>query len=74
MLALVGICCVWFQTSQTFGATSSNVSIVLCPAKRSATMNIAPVCWNHNNVALVKTSVHVQSKFVRFSSEILTNG
>ena len=35
MLALVGTCCVQFETSQTFGPTSPNISIVLWPAKRS---------------------------------------
>ena len=38
MLALVGTCCVQFETGQTFGATSPNISIVLWPAKRSTTM------------------------------------
>ena len=29
MLALVGTCCVQFETGQTFGPTSPNISIVL---------------------------------------------
>ena len=38
MLVLVGTSCVQFETGQTFGPTGPNISIVLRPAKRSATM------------------------------------
>ena len=34
----VGTCCVLFETGQTFGATSPNISTVLLPVMRSATM------------------------------------
>ena len=49
MLALVGTCCVQFETGQTFGPTSPNIFIVLWPAKHSATMS-RPFTWNRNNV------------------------
>ena len=49
MLALVGTCCVQFETGQTdygqtVGTPSPNISIVLRPAKRSATME-PQQCW-----------------------------
>ena len=57
MLALVGSCCVQFETGRIFGPTSPNISIVLLPAKRSATM-LCPFAWNPNNVGLGKTCAH----------------
>ena len=53
----VGTCCVQFETGQTFGPTSPQISIVLWPAKRSTTM-LRPFAWNSNSVGLVKTSAH----------------
>ena len=54
---LVGTCYVQFETGETFGPTSPYISIVLWPAKRSATM-LRPFAWNPNNVGLVKMSAH----------------
>ena len=47
-----------FETGQTFGATSLNISIVLWPAK--------PFARKHDNVALVKSFVHAQNNLKIF--------
>ena len=57
MLALVAYYLKPVKLLELIGATSPNISIVLWPAKRSATM-LRRFAWNHN-VGLVKTSAHV---------------
>ena len=60
MLALVGTCCVHFETGQTFGPTSPNISIV-CDGR-----SVAQQCCSRlhgaatmlANAGLVKTSAH----------------
>ena len=44
------------------GPTIPNFSIVLWPAKHSATI-LCPFAWNYNNVGLVKTYAHEHSKY-----------
>ena len=51
MLALVDTCCVQFETGQTFGPTSPNISIVLRPAKIVTPVCMEPQqCWPRENV------------------------
>ena len=50
LLALVGCCWLMFETRQTFGATSPNISFVLWSPKRSPTLlgpcaQNAQQCW-----------------------------
>ena len=60
MLPLVGTCCVHFETGQTFGPTSPNISIV-CDGR-----SVAQQCCSRlhgaatmlANAGLVKTSAH----------------
>ena len=63
MLALVGTRCVQFETGQTFGPISPNISIVLRPAKRSATM-LRSFAWIPSNVGLVKTPAYAPCNIV----------